>query len=106
MTGRVIRIDVVGLCGSSRVSRQDGKRLREAIEQAWREGEAVELDFGEVRIASVSFLDEGVALLALENPLSVIKEKIRVTNIGPKDRQLLNSLLGARARERAELPHE
>jgi hypothetical protein len=99
-----MRIDVVALCGSSRVSRQDGKRLRDAIEHSWQLGEPVELDFGEVRIASVSFLDEAIAVLALQNPLSEIKARIRVTNIRPEDRMLLNSLLGARAKERAGLP--
>lgn len=92
-------LKVVETCGTARVSRKDGERLRAKIEELWSAEEPLDLDFENVRIASVSFLDEGIAVLALRYSLDEIKRRLRVTNIRPFDRRLLNELLIARARE-------
>lgn len=39
----------------------EGARLRAAIEAAWGSGEPIEVDFANIRIASASFLEEGIA---------------------------------------------
>lgn len=68
----------------------------------WNSGETIELDFEGVRIASVSFFDESVGLLALEHPPSEISARIRVVNIDPADRFLLNKVVSDRIHEREE----
>jgi hypothetical protein len=96
----VPRLEVEAICGATRVSRADGAKLRRAIESAWDAGETIEVDFGGSVIASVSFLDEGIGLLARRFPLEVLKRRLRMIRLSEPDRALLNSILVSRARER------
>lgn len=91
---------VAEICGASRVFRADGEKLRRAIEAAWSKGEVAAVDFGEARVASVSFLDEGIAVLALSVPIAELKAKLEIRNLLDDDRHLLNRLIAARAAER------
>lgn len=93
-------LNIASLCETNRVSRGDGARVRQAIEEAWKCGDTVELDFANVRIASVSFLDEAVGLLARKISLDELKRRIQVKNINPADRKLLNRIVLSRANER------
>lgn len=92
-------LNVVESCGTNRVSREHGRALRTKIEELWSADSPLVIDFGNVRIASVSFLDEGIAVLAQSHSLDEIRRRLRVVNINPGDRRLLNELLLARARE-------
>jgi hypothetical protein len=94
-------LHVATVCGTSRVSRNDGEALRRIIESHWDDPEPLVLDFSSVVIASVSFFDESFGLLALRHPLSELTIRIKVENIKPPDRKLLNSIVLARERERA-----
>jgi hypothetical protein len=93
---------ISAICGPSRVFRADGEKLRRAIHAEWSRGEGAVVDFENARIASVSFLDEGIAVLALSVPLTELKKKLELRNISDDDRQLLNRLLTTRSQERAE----
>lgn len=93
-------ISVVEACGDSRVFREDGEKLRRRIKELWSDLEPVDVDFGHVVIASVSFFDEAIAVLALQYPLDVIKRRVKVLNITEPDRRLLNTLVVSRNRER------
>lgn len=93
-------LDVRVICGGTRVSRADGEKLRRAIEGEWDTGEVIEVDFGAVPIASVSFLDESFGMLAKRFSLETMKHRLRMTRISEPDRLLLNSILASRARER------
>ncbi len=95
------RLEVASVCGSSRVSRADGEQLRHAMEARWAAEEPTVIDFAGVVIASVSFFDESFGLLALAHPTVELGRRFRVENIGAPDRNLLNSIVSARARERA-----
>lgn len=95
-----MQLSVVKICGESRVFRDDGLKLRREIERHWARAQTIEIDFDNIRIASASFLDEGVAALALMLPLDEIKGKLRIRNITDPDKQLLNQLILSRARER------
>jgi STAS-like domain of unknown function (DUF4325) len=86
---------------SARVSRSDGARLRRLIETHWSDDDALVLDFSGVRIASVSFFDESIGLLARTHPLDELQRRVRVENIDPSDRALLNQIVLSRARERS-----
>jgi hypothetical protein len=74
--------------------------LRRHIEQHWNEVEPIVLDFKDVVIASISFFDESFGVLALHHPLAELTRRIKVENIDPPDRQLLNTIVLARERER------
>ncbi len=95
-----MRITLTEICGASRLYRSDGLKLREAIEQRWSDERPLEIDFENVTIASISFLDEAIALLALEHPVEVLKRRMKLLDLRDADRRLLNSLILSRARER------
>jgi hypothetical protein len=88
------------------VSREDGARLREAILANWNSSEPLELDFQGVRVASVSFFDESIGLLALQYPPEDISAHVRGVNIGASDRSLLNKVVSERIRERTQAHNE
>src|SRR4051812_12729543 len=97
-----MKIRVRDVCKESRVFREDGVRLRHAIEDGWLKTETIDVDFEKIRIASASFLDEGIAVLALRLPLDEIRKRLRIQNLTTPDRRLLNELTLARARERRQ----
>ncbi len=94
------RLSVAKICGANRVSRPDGEALRHLLETHWNDREPLILDFDGVVIASVSFFDESFGVLALRHPLAELTQRIKVENIKPPDRRLLNSIVLARDRER------
>lgn len=93
------RIQIAQLSHGSNVTRADGAVLRTAIEQRWNDAEPVILDFQALRIASVSFFDESVGVLAKAHGREVIAKRLRVENIDSSDRKLLNEIVSSRARE-------
>ena len=97
------RILVAKISEAARVSRADGEALRHRIEEQWNDAEPTVLDFDGVVIASVSFFDESFGMLALRHPLPVLTGRIKVENINAADRQLLNSIVLARGRERERI---
>lgn len=97
-----MRITVTQVCGPSVMSRSDGAKLREQIERRWSDTEPLEIDFERISIASISFLDEAIAILALDHPVEVLRRRLELVNILDADRRLLNAQIRARARTRAE----
>jgi hypothetical protein len=97
-----MRITLTEICGPSRIYRDDGLKLREAILRRWSDAEPLEIDFEGASIASISFLDEAIAVLALDHPVDVLKRRLKLVNIIDPDRRLLNAQIVSRARERAE----
>jgi hypothetical protein len=93
-------IHVATFCEAARVTRSDGARLRREIEKHWDGIEPVVLDFSGVRIASVSFFDESLGLIAGSHGLEELKRHVRVERMDPSDRALLNRIVTSRARER------
>ena len=92
-------IHVATFCQAARVTRGDGAHLRREIEKHWNGTEPVVLDFSGVRIASVSFFDESLGLIARTHGLDELKRHVRVERIDPSDRALLNRIVTSRARE-------
>ncbi len=101
------RLNVATYC-ARRLTRGDGAHLRHAIEDAWNAPEPLVLDFASVTIASVSFFDEALGLLARQYPLEELTKRVKVENMVPADRALLNTIVLSRSRERlaAEADHE
>lgn len=86
--------------GTNPVTREDGARLRHLIEQYWSDENTLVLDFAGLRIASVSFFDESLGVLATKYPVEQLTQRVKVENIDPQDRQLLNGIVLSRAKER------
>lgn len=93
-------LHVHDVCPSSRVFRADGRVLREAIEKAWNDREPLELDFGNTTIASISFLDEGVASLFVDYDADVIRFRLKIVGLMEDDRRQLNALVAKRRAQR------
>ena len=93
-------IHVSSCCGASHVTRADGARLREAILAHWHDPAPVVIDFSGLRIASASFFDESIGLLAQVHPLEELTRRVQVVGIEPGDRALLNQIVVSRSRER------
>lgn len=89
------------ICPESRMYRRDGERLRAAIQASWDEPGGVELDFEQEPIRSISFLDEGIAVLFVEHDAESIRQRLRVTNMVEDDRRELNRLVAKRRAEYA-----
>jgi hypothetical protein len=98
------KIVITDYCRASRVTRGDGAHLRHAIEKHWQDTEALVLDFSGVRIASVSFFDESLGVLAKNHTIEELTRRVRVENIDPADRRLLNTIVVARDKERRSSP--
>jgi hypothetical protein len=63
------------------------------------------VNFGDLQIASVSFLDEGISLLARSHTLQEIGAALRLARIREPDKRPLDELIVARSREvRAAAP--
>ena len=94
-----ININIKKHCGDDCVSRDDGFRLREWIEKEWKNNDKLTFDFGNLLIASVSFIDEAFAKLAFNHRKEELVNKLKFENLRPFDRALLNDLVLARIRE-------
>ncbi len=95
-----MRLFVRRVCPDSRVFRPDGERLRDAIVGAWRDHESVEVDFEGETIASISFLDEAVAVLFVDHDAEVIRRRLQLTGLTDGDRRELNVLVSKRRSQR------
>ena len=93
-------INIRNHCKDDCVSRDDGLKLREWIEEQWDKEVQLVFDFDNVLIASVSFIDEAFAKLAFEHGRDELVEKLKFENLCPFDRALLNDLIKARLREK------
>lgn len=100
------QIRISEYCKTSRVTRGDGAHLRRGIEEHWADADPLVLDFSGVRIASVSFFDESLGLLAKAHPIEELRRRVRVENIDPADRALLNRIVLAREKERLAATEE
>lgn len=96
----MLRLRVREVCPDSRVFRPDGAKLRAAIESAWGSEEEVEVDFDGETIASISFLDEGIAALFVDYDADVIRRRLRLEGLAEADRKELNRLVARRRSER------
>src|SRR5690349_2341060 len=100
------RIIIAEHCKGSQLTRSDGARLRSIIDEHWNDVEPIVLDFSGLRIASVSFFDESLGLLAKMHPLDELARRVRIESINAADRALLNGIVSERAKEREGEPSD
>jgi len=94
------QLKIKDLCGRSTVTRQDGKKVYRVIIKHWDKVDRIEVDFGNLTIASVSFLDEAVGQLALRYTRNEFASKIKLCRITHRDKRLLNDIITSRYRQR------
>lgn len=97
-----MRIRVRDVCPDSRMFRPDGEKLRGEILARWSTDDRVDVDFENDTIASVSFLDEAIAVLFLEHSPESIRARLKTSNMTPGDRGVLNRQVALRIREAGE----
>jgi hypothetical protein len=96
-----MKIDIAKICKKKTVTRDDGEKLNKILGEKWDEASSFDIDFNNVLVASVSFMDEAIGKLALKYTKEDLKKKIKVKNILDYDRALLNDILQSRFRQKS-----
>lgn len=97
---KIAALNIEQMAGKNTVSRHDGKILYEKIKELWETNDQVLVDFGNLVIASVSFMDEVFGHLALEYPRDELRKRLKLLHINDYDRALLNDIILSRVRQR------
>jgi hypothetical protein len=92
-------IDIVEICGKRTVTREDGRVINQILMENWDGTDQFQIDFRNLMIASVSFIDEAFGRLALCHTSSELKRKLIFQNMVPYDRKLLNDIIVSRLRQ-------
>ncbi len=88
------------LCGKKTVTRSEGRMLNDLITKKWDSEQSFYIDFDNVLVASVSFMDEAFGKLALLYSRETLQKKLKFKNILDYDRALLNDILNSRFRQK------
>jgi len=91
-----MKIDLKEQCEKRTITREDGELIYNLISSAWNKEKQIVIEFGNILIASVSFLDEAFGKLAFDYPLEELKQRLAFKNIEDYDRALLNDILISR----------
>lgn len=97
--GITTTLKIKDICGTNTVTRADGKKIHQALLDHWDKAKTIEIDFGNVVIASVSFLDEAIGQLALRYKRKELVSKLRLKRISSRDKRLLNDIFISRYRQ-------
>jgi STAS-like domain of unknown function (DUF4325) len=84
------------------ITRKGGATVRNAIEEAWNRADTIVVDFGNKRIASISFMDEAFGKLVRNHDREELLAKFRPIRIRPFDKVLLNDVVSLRLKQRSE----
>ncbi len=91
-----MEINLKDKCGKQTITRKDGKVINQIIIESWGKENKIIIDFNNILIASVSFLDEAIGKLAFEYPKKELTEKLSLKDIVDYDKSLLNDILISR----------
>lgn len=97
--GVITRLNIKDICGTNTVTRSDGKKIHQALLEHWGKSSTIEVDFGNLVIASVSFLDEAIGQLALRFKRRELISKLKLRRISSRDKRLLNDIFISRYRQ-------
>jgi hypothetical protein len=98
-----MKIDIMQISGKKIVTRADGEKINNILSEKWNTEKIININFDNVLVASVSFMDEAFGKLALKYDREALKNKLKFTNIVDYDRALLNDILISRYRQKDEL---
>jgi len=99
MRGIEITIKLRDFLNSKVSTRDDGKPLRDYLASRWDEAEKFVVDFGNLSIASVSFMDEAFGMLAEAHGKRELTKKLEIKSIDSEDKSLLNGILRSRLKQ-------
>jgi len=88
------------MCAKQTITRNDGEVIFRMIKDAWDREDKINIDFGNILIASVSFLDEAFGKLAFDYSKEFLTQKLSFNNMEEYDRALLNDILISRYRQK------
>lgn len=94
-----MKIDIQKICGKKTVTRADGQVINRLLTDNWDKTNEFQIDFGNLLIASVSFIDEAFGRLAHCYSFDDLKQKLSFDNMVPYDRKLLNDIIFSRLRQ-------
>ena len=95
-------IDLKDKCKKGTVTREDGEIIRKLLKEHWNTIEKFFIDFNNVEVASVSFIDEAFGKLAFEHTIEELRNKLELKNILEYDKSLLNDILISRYRQKSK----
>jgi ABC-type phosphate transport system auxiliary subunit len=98
--GKIMKININDICDKKTVTRDDGEKINDVLRANWNKVDGFQVDFDDLLVASVSFLDEAFGRLALEHTKEDLQEKLRFENIQDYDKALLNDILLSRFRQK------
>ncbi len=84
------------ICKKQTITREDGKIINDKIVSSWNEENLIIIDFENILIASVSFVDEAFGKLTFVYSKAELQKKLRFNNMQEFDRALLNDILISR----------
>ncbi len=97
--GIVTKLKIKDICGTNTVTRSDGRKIHRFLLDHWGKAQTIEVDFGNLVIASVSFLDEAIGQLALRYKRKELVSKLKLRRISSRDKRLLNDIFLSRYRQ-------
>lgn len=97
--GIVTKLKIKDICGKNTVTRADGRKIHRFLLDHWDKAQTIEVDFGNLVIASVSFLDEAIGQLALRYKRKELVSKLKLRRISSRDKRLLNDIFISRYRQ-------
>ncbi len=92
-------VNIKRICGKNVVTRDDGRKIYDAITKHWKKAKNIIIDFSNLSIASVSFLDEAIGHLVFKYSIEDIVKKLSLNRIRKFDRALLNDIMASRIRQ-------
>jgi hypothetical protein len=95
-----MKINIKKICGKKTVTRDDGEKIYKILNEKWDEEQIFYIEFDNILVASVSFMDEAFGQLALHYTKGDLQKKIKFDNIVEYDRALLNDILYSRFRQK------
>jgi len=90
-------------CQGGMSTREEGRDLLVLIIKFWKRVDSITLDFANEMIASTSFIDEVFGTLALLFSDEELKTKLRLENLDPIDKRMINATIAGRRKELEEL---
>jgi hypothetical protein len=93
-----MNINIQQICEKKTVTRTDGEKIYTILTQEWGKEEIFSINFDNILIASVSFMDEAFGKLASQYTREEFQKKLKLENIVDYDRALLNDVLLSRLR--------
>ena len=90
------KIDLKKTCKKQTVTIRECEQIKNLISASWDKESKIVIDFNNISIASVSFLDEAFGKLAFDHPKEILRKKLSFANIEEYDRALLNDILISR----------